>query len=727
MTGSGIPAGSEGPVLKRITTAAGLITAAIGVIGLIGLASGVIAFTSILPGYKSIAVSAAVIWIFLGLVLVLSATRPHSGKLVLAVRIVLAGIAIIEAIELMFSLIGSHSVVEILSVRVGSALLGNPTTPISPAASALIIPGAIALLLLLSPGARKKWNQQVRDAGGIAGLAIALVAFTFVLSYMYGAPLLNNTALIPMALMSALAGLFTGLGLVAAAGNAAIPLKYFTGRSTRARLLRVFVPLVIILTLVQDILFIAIADVFRIQDALILSVCIVIFSFVTSWVIARFSGRIGRDLELAEDSLKQKNEDLGAMNEELTAITEELRQSNDELIRNEKALRESQQRNTFLADILDKSAQPFGVGYPDGKLGIVNKAFEDLTGYSADELRGIDWVGVLTPPEWQEVERQRLAELNRTGKPVLYAKEYVRKDGKRVPIELLVHLVANEDGSPLYYYSFITDITARKQAEHKIESLLSDVRTERDRLSALINSISDEIWFADTEKRFTLTNPSALREFGGEYSDNIDVEEMAAGLEVFRPDGSPRPAEEAPPLRALTGEVVKNQEEIVRTPVQGELRYRQVTSTPVRDIQGIIIGSVSVVRDITESRKAEEEILNKNEELNALNEELTATQEELVQKIKEITKAGVALREAQTRTATVLEGIADTFYSLDDQWRFTLVNAAAEKAPFGRPAAELLGRVIWECTRPWWAPASTSITSTLWKRTPWSIMWRSLR
>ena len=55
-----------------------------------------------------------------------------------------------------------------------------------------------------------------------------------------------------------------------------------------------------------------------------------------------------------------------------------------------------------------------------------------------------------------------------------------------------------------------------------------------------------------------------------------------------------------------------------------------------------------------------------------------------------------ALREAQIRTVTILEGIADTFYSLDDQWRFTVVNPAAEKAPFGRPATELLGRVIWE-------------------------------
>jgi two-component system CheB/CheR fusion protein len=55
-----------------------------------------------------------------------------------------------------------------------------------------------------------------------------------------------------------------------------------------------------------------------------------------------------------------------------------------------------------------------------------------------------------------------------------------------------------------------------------------------------------------------------------------------------------------------------------------------------------------------------------------------------------------ALREAHTRTAVILEGITDAFYSLDDEWRFVTVNPAAEQAPFGRPARELLGKVIWD-------------------------------
>jgi phosphoserine phosphatase RsbU/P len=58
-------------------------------------------------------------------------------------------------------------------------------------------------------------------------------------------------------------------------------------------------------------------------------------------------------------------------------------------------------------------------------------------------------------------------------------------------------------------------------------------------------------------------------------------------------------------LRSLKGEVVKNEEELVRIPSSGELRYRQVSSSPVRDPSGNIVGSVSVVRDITDLKIAE--------------------------------------------------------------------------------------------------------------------------
>ncbi|MRR34675.1 PAS domain S-box protein [bacterium] len=131
----------------------------------------------------------------------------------------------------------------------------------------------------------------------------------------------------------------------------------------------------------------------------------------------------------------------------------------------------SDEEISFLSDLLEGSNQPFGIGFPDGRIGHVNGAFERLTGYSREELRSMDWGSSLTPPEWLDMERAIRAELCRTGESVRYEKEYIRKDGSRIPVELLVHLKKDEAGRPLYYYSFITDISERKRMDERLRHL----------------------------------------------------------------------------------------------------------------------------------------------------------------------------------------------------------------------------------------------------------------
>lgn len=54
-----------------------------------------------------------------------------------------------------------------------------------------------------------------------------------------------------------------------------------------------------------------------------------------------------------------------------------------------------------------------------------------------------------------------------------------------------------------------------------------------------------------------------------------------------------------------------------------------------------------------------------------------------------------AVREGEARTARVLETMSAAFYALDREWRFTYVNAEAERL-LGRSREELLGGAIWE-------------------------------
>jgi PAS domain S-box-containing protein len=131
----------------------------------------------------------------------------------------------------------------------------------------------------------------------------------------------------------------------------------------------------------------------------------------------------------------------------------------------EASLRESERQKQHLAELLERSDQPFGMGYLDGRITFVNTSFERLTGYSRDELLALNWATALTPSEWREMEQAKLEELHRTNDSVRYEKEYLRKDGTRVPIELLVHLITDGAGQPQQYYAFLTDLTEQKKTE----------------------------------------------------------------------------------------------------------------------------------------------------------------------------------------------------------------------------------------------------------------------
>lgn len=135
--------------------------------------------------------------------------------------------------------------------------------------------------------------------------------------------------------------------------------------------------------------------------------------------------------------------------------------------RAEEELIQSRERADLLATLLDNSAEPFACGRADGSLLLYNHAFEDLTGYSGEDLRAVSWAVDLTPAEYQEMEATALSELLRTGRPVRYEKEYIRKDGSRVPVELLVGVIYDDNDEVAYYYAFVHDMTERKAAEER--------------------------------------------------------------------------------------------------------------------------------------------------------------------------------------------------------------------------------------------------------------------
>ena len=115
----------------------------------------------------------------------------------------------------------------------------------------------------------------------------------------------------------------------------------------------------------------------------------------------------------------------------------------------------------LLLEILDGSAQPFVIADASGLIAGCNSAFCRLVGYSRDELF-LRHVADLTPVEWREKESAIIAGQIRSKMPAIYQKEYVRKGGARIHVELYDHAIYDKAGHPLYFYAFVTDVTGRQ-------------------------------------------------------------------------------------------------------------------------------------------------------------------------------------------------------------------------------------------------------------------------
>ncbi len=344
-------------LLKRLTIFFGLLAAAICLIGIVTAHFNITLFSSMNPNNRTIALSAAIMWTFLGFVLAYQAIKPLQRIARLFVQAVLVLIVVIETIEFIFSIQGSHSLTEILFVRAGTTILGSSSLPISPAAASLIILSAITLMIAIHyPGQLAK-STRVPDVISILGMLIALIGFTFVLSYIYGIPLLYETQYIPIAVLSAIAAFFIGTALIIVAGPGAVPVKYVIGNSTHARLLRVFVPLVIGIILIENIAFFEIPSEFKVVNPVLLSVTLVVFVLATAVVVAWISSRMGRALDQAEEELVRKNDDLNALNEELTSTQEELRQTNDDLLEHEQQLVQKNEELTAMDEELRQNLE----------------------------------------------------------------------------------------------------------------------------------------------------------------------------------------------------------------------------------------------------------------------------------------------------------------------------------------------------------------------------------
>ncbi|MEP6573213.1 MAG: PAS domain S-box protein, partial [Gemmatimonadota bacterium] len=214
-----------------------------------------------------------------------------------------------------------------------------------------------------------------------------------------------------------------------------------------------------------------------------------------------------------------------------------------------------------------------------------NDAFLHLVGYSREEASAghLSW-DELTPPEFVELDADRLRELIATGVCAPYEKSYQRRDGVRVPV--LVGGVVVKRG-PLEWICFVLDDSGRREA-------LTALRDSESRFRTVLKHQNIQVSMQDRDLRYTW----AYNLPGGVLADDI----------LGRTDADISSEDAARFATALKRRVLEQgvgaRSEIV-TERDGRTATLDLTVEPFRDAAGNVIGVTSSALDISERKRLE--------------------------------------------------------------------------------------------------------------------------
>jgi PAS domain S-box-containing protein len=227
--------------------------------------------------------------------------------------------------------------------------------------------------------------------------------------------------------------------------------------------------------------------------------------------------------------------------------------------------------------------------------------------------------------EWNKMRTQNIRQ---KGMQHHFETKMLRKNNMPLEVDVSISVIKDHEGKIIGSIGVIKDITDQKIAERVLAY-------EHSRLQALLDNIPDSIYFKDEQNKFVLVNKAKASH------SNILPESMIGKTDYdFLPEEEAKRAFEDDKRIIETGQPIISKMERL-TSRDGSERWMLVTKIPWNDEGGKIIGTMGISRDVTEWKRAEEQV---------------AKEHELLQ--------------------TLITNIPDSIYFKDEQNRFVLVNKA---------------------------------------------------
>jgi diguanylate cyclase (GGDEF)-like protein/PAS domain S-box-containing protein len=318
-----------------------------------------------------------------------------------------------------------------------------------------------------------------------------------------------------------------------------------------------------------------------------------------------------------------------------------------ELIRSGVELAESNDTNRCTIDL---SPQIPWTADPDGQIDRAGPRWFALTGLSWPESQGQGWTKALHPQDLAVTER-RWAQALCSGEPVDTEYRLRMRGGEYRWFRAYAAPRRDAEGRILRWYGTVEDIHARKLAEIALQESEAFAR-------GVVDHSPDCIRVLDLQGRLLFMNDAGLRLMGVQNIAQV----LGRRWDAVIPRENTEICEAA--LReAIAGDTARIS--VFGPNVDGQLKWWDVTVCPIPGTDGRPARLLSIARDITAAKRAQEEV----------------------------EQAHAAAAQSAARLSAVLESTTDSVLVLDRDWRITYLNQRA--ARMLAPGGLRLGDSIW--------------------------------
>ena len=251
---------------------------------------------------------------------------------------------------------------------------------------------------------------------------------------------------------------------------------------------------------------------------------------------------------------------------------------------------------------------PFGMVMADSEFRFkkVNPVFCAILGYSEEELLQFTFKDVSHPDDLPKDMANVRKLMNKEISVYKTDKRYIRKDGQEIWGSLTVAATYDSEGQFLYNLGIIEDITPRKQADEKIREL-------NERISTATRASQVGIWDWDIKNNLLSWDDQMYALYG------LKKDEFAGAYEAWvnglHPDDREFGQNET--KLALLGEKEYDTEFRVVWP-DGTVHYERAKGEVFRNEMGEPIRMVGINYDITEQKKIDQKIREKDQEFRKL-------------------------------------------------------------------------------------------------------------